>query len=153
MAISCAFEDRPTIVRIIRQLQTEHQQYRVLLDSLLGLGNTAQKNSQQLIRESEAVLIIASRAYINSAVHRANGNISTEVQEIYARNTSERTPVVALAVDSYESLKNVQGWDWSKLNSNWVSGPPILHGPLRHAGDTSLHEAVKAAIQDLNKAA
>jgi HD superfamily phosphohydrolase len=150
-AVSCAFEDRPTIVRIIRELQKQNQQYRVLLDSLLGLGNTALENSQNLIRDAEAVLVIASRAYITSAIKKPAGNIAAEVQEIYAKNTAKRSPIVVLPVDSYDSLKDMPDWSWSKLNPKWVTGPPILYGPLRHAGDTKLRDAVKAAIQDLNK--
>ncbi len=150
VAISCAFEDRPTIVRVIRAMLQRKQRYRVLLDSLLGLGNTALDNSRNLIREAEAILVIASRAWLSSATKKPSGNIAAEVQEIYAKNTQRRVPVAVLPVDPYESLKDVQDWSWSKLNPNWVSGPPILYG-LRHAGETRLRELVEGVLQDLNR--
>jgi len=106
-----------------------------------------------LIQEAEAVLVIASRAYITSATDNPTGKIAAEVQEIYSKNTAtKRVPIVVLAVDSPDILKDMPGWSWSKLNSKWRVGPPILFGPLRHAGETKLRDAVKAAILDLNKA-
>jgi HD superfamily phosphohydrolase len=152
VAISCAFEDRPTIVRIIRELQRQKQCYRVLLDSLLGMGNTALDNSRNLIRDSEGVFVIASRAYINKAIKRPNENIAAEVQEISAKHISNGIPIVILPVDSYENLKDVHDWSWSRLNPQWVSGPPILPGPLRHAGETRLRDVIKAAIIEVNRA-
>jgi HD superfamily phosphohydrolase len=151
VAISCAFEDRPTIVRIIRELQSQKQHYRLLLDSLLGLGNTALQNSRELIQNAESILVIASRTYLSSAVTKPDGNIAAEVKEIYARNTpSVSVPVVVAAVDSYDSLKEMDGWSWSKLHPEWKSGPPILI-PLRHAGDAKMRETVEGHIKDLNK--
>jgi hypothetical protein len=131
-------------------MQKQKQRYRVLLDSLLGLGNTALENSQTLIREAEAIMVIASKAWLTSATKKPSGNIAAEVQEIYSKNTKERTPVVVLPVDAYESLKDFEGWSWSKLNPNWTSGPPILNG-LKHSGETRLQELVEGALQDLNR--
>lgn len=151
VAISCAFEDRPTVIRVIRDLQNENQRYRILLDSLLGLGNTALENSRRLIQDAEAVLVIASLAYILSAVQKPGGNIDAEVKEIYAKNTPKAdTKVVVLAVDPYETLKSVPNWSWTKLNPKWVPSPPILFPTLRHAGEATLRDAVQAAVKDLN---
>ncbi|GEM_PF-2693707 len=152
-AISCAFEDRTTIARIIRELQRQGQRYRVLLDSLLGLGNTAWENSRKLIKDAEAVLVVASRTYINSAIEKPDGNIAAEVSEIYAKNDlPKRAQIVVLAVDSFDDLTKDSKWSWTKLNSKWKSGPPILLGPLRYVGETRLQEVVTSAIRELNKA-
>lgn len=153
-AISCSFEDRPTIVRIVRELQKQRQRYRILLDSLLGLGNTALDNSKDLIRDAEAVIVIASLAYLTSPEEKPGGNIDAEIRAIHGKNANapkKETPVVVLSVDSYESLKSISTWRWTNLHPDWLSGPPILKGPLRYASETKLHDVVKAAIRYLNK--
>jgi hypothetical protein len=78
-------------------------------------------------------------------------NIAAEVQEIFAKSTAG-TAVVVLPVDSYDALKTIPDWAWSRLNGKWTTGPPILSSPLRHAGDTALRDAANAAIRELNEA-
>ncbi len=149
VAISCSFQDRVTIIRVVRALQSRKQRYRILLDSLIGIGNTAPENSEQLIREAEGILVIGSKTYIKSATTDRGGNIALEVREIYSRNTgSTLCPIVVLAIDPHRDLEAIPGWSWANLYPGKVL-PPILE-PLRNSSDTTLMKAVDAAIDFWN---
>lgn len=151
IAISCAFQDRTTILRVIRGLQAQKQRYRVLLDSLLGLGNTSLKNSEDLIQEAEAVIVIASKAYLRQKIEKPDGNIAAEVRQICGRNTNKSVmPLEVFAVDTYETLTGVTGWSWQDLNPKWRSGPPILIG-MRYAGESKLKEVLENMIDQINR--
>jgi HD superfamily phosphohydrolase len=150
IAVSCSFADRPTIVRVIHALQSLKQQYRVLLDSLLQRDLSTHESSRQLIREADAILVIASKHYLSRATENAKTHIAMEVRTINAKNENgNKAPVVVLGVDASEELLRFKGWNWVTMNPNWQT-PPLIKGNLRYVSDDSLARDVKAAVNTLN---
>jgi HD superfamily phosphohydrolase len=147
IAISCCFSDRPHIIRIVRELARQREPYRLLLDSLLGLGNTSAQNSQQLIADADAVIVLMSAAYADKWLLDPRNNIALEVVEIRKKPKQRK---VVLALESYAALNSRVGSRWSEMEPSWTAAP-ILASQELHNGDDRLRGIVISACTWINQ--
>lgn len=141
IAISCSFKDREAVLRIVRALNAMGEPYRVLLDSLLWLGNTSMINSQRLIRDADAVFIVMSKSYIDSWQNDPAGNIAAEVREILTTKAKERKVVLPLL--PYSELDKLVRARWADFDTQWTNAPIIVPEPLR--GNSGEHRRLLTA--------
>lgn len=146
VSISFCSLDFPTVVRIVRELHRQRRRYHLFLRPFDGTGTTPSANSSDLITKADAVLAVVSTEYLTRAVdgHRY---INIEVGEIQGRSRS--IPVVAVGVDSLDSLNSVPKWNWGQMCHAWRSEPVVIphEYPLRNASDETIRCAIDEALK------
>lgn len=111
VTISWCWEDLKLVRRCVRVLYAAKIRYRLLLDPYDGLGVTPRKNSADLIRSAEVVLVLASPAYIRRSMDAPTGNISEELFAIHTRKaTGPALPVLVVPLDEMTEVRTNFPW-------------------------------------------
>jgi len=146
IAISCCFRDRLKIIRVVRELARQKEPYRVLLDSLIGLGNTAPQNSRDLIKDADAVFVLMSSIYLKRWLDEPGSNIAIEVEEIRKKPRQRK---VVFPLEPYTLLDGKVGARWNELDSSYTTAPIMVADELQ-SGDERLRKFVEAACTFVN---
>jgi HD superfamily phosphohydrolase len=141
----------PVVVRVIRWLYKNKRPYRIYLGDFAGAGESIQNNSDGLIRDAEAVLVVASIEYIKRAMD-SQTMIHREVKCMRMRTLL--LPISVISLDSKEAIEeSCPHWDWGSISLKW-SGHQIAipNGrSLRNATDEALDLTMKEAMKVLDQ--
>jgi hypothetical protein len=144
--VSFSWQDIEVVKRIVEQLNMMKRRYFLLLDPYEGVGETTRVNSEQAVRDAEAVLIVASKAYGDRYQLMPQGNIAAEVFEMSRRwIASNPRPIVVVGVDEYTAFKETLPW-----NQLGFDDVPYTGHPLREASDDDLKDALEAGLRRLD---
>jgi hypothetical protein len=149
VSVSYCFKDWPIVVRIVRELHKRKRRYHIILRQSDGIGGTATGNSQQLVRGSKAILVVASAEYLRRAGN-ANTYIGMEVDEIFA--TGSDKPKAVLCADTREELDAIPEWNWGRLDTQWRGEAVVASStnPLRDASTESISRDVAEALRQID---
>jgi len=146
ISISFCSKDLPTVVRVVRELHRQKRRYWLFLNPFDGTGGTPTGNSSDLITKADAVVAVVSAEYLRRAT---NGStyINLEVGEILSR--SRDFPVVAVGVDSRDTLSSVPKWNWGQMCHAWRDGNVVISNqlPLKDASEETIRTAVDEALK------
>jgi HD superfamily phosphohydrolase len=150
VSISYCSEDFPVVVRIVRELHKRKRRYRLFLRPFDGTGGTPEKNSEELVKDAEAVLAVVSKAYLNRAIV-GKSYIAIEVRTMHDR--AKEIPIVPLGVDRRSELQGVEKWDWSQMNESWRLNQPVLSEdlPLRNSSEETLRSLLTEALNKVGQ--
>jgi HD superfamily phosphohydrolase len=145
--VSFSWLDIGVVKRVVEQLNALKRRYFLLLDPYEGVGETTRVNSEQAVKDAEAVLIIASKAYGDRFQLIPQGNIAAEFFEMSRRWVAvEPRPIMVLGVDEYTSFKETLPWNQLGFDDVPYTGPA-----LRESSDDDLRSALVAGLRRLDK--
>lgn len=144
--VSFSWLDIDVVKRVVEQLNSMKRRYFLLLDPYEGVGETTRVNSEQAVKDAEAVLIVASKAYGDRYQLVPQGNIAAEVFEMSRRwVASDPRPIIVVGVDEYTAFKETLPWNQLGFDDVPYTGPP-----LREASDDDLKDAMVAGLRRLD---
>ena len=147
VGISYCSRDFETVVRIVRVLFAKRVPYRLLVRPLDGIGSTARDNSEELIRESKAVLVLVSSEYIKRAKD-GSSYIAGEVREIHKR--SGAIPVAVLGLDVRRQLQRAATeaqFSWDELGIGQREPIVLDSHALRDASEGTILRTVESVLR------
>lgn len=150
VSISYCSEDFPIVVRIVRELHRRKRRYRLFLRPFDGTGATPAENSEELVKDAEAVLPVVSTSYLKRAVI-GKTYIAIEVRAMHDR--AKDIPIIPLGVDRRSELQQVENWDWGQMNESWHGNPPVLSEdlPLRNSSEETLRSQLTEALNKVGQ--
>ena len=150
VSISYCSEDFPVVVRIARDLHRRKHRYRLFLRPFDGTGETPAKNSEELVKEAEAVVAVVSTAYLRRAIE-GRSYIAIEVRAMHGRAAD--IPIVPLGVDPRSELQGVERWDWGQMNETWRLNQPVLPEDLslRNSSEETFRSILTEALKGVGQ--
>ncbi len=150
VSISYCSKDLPTVVRIVRQLHKRKRRYRLFLRPFDGTGGTPAGNSDELVKDAEAVIAVVSTDYLQRALDETT-YVGIEVKAM--RPLAKDIPVVAFGVDDRHRLKTVPGWDWGRMNEDWQGQDVVIPNDLslRNASEEILRSALDEGLKSVDQ--
>ncbi|WP_455834129.1 hypothetical protein [Pseudarthrobacter siccitolerans] len=144
--ISYCVEDFRLVELIIKRLELRKQRYFALSGSFSGLGGTPGGNSVAAVRNTDACLQVASKAYLQRYRDRPDGNIALELTEIHDRQLKETYPVVTVSPDPFTELAS---GPWHLFG---MKEAPFVGSPLSTSDVASIDAALTEALNAINAA-
>jgi HD superfamily phosphohydrolase len=137
--VSFRWKDINTVDEVLRTLFRRRCRYYALRAPFQGLGRTPSTNSQVAVQQAEAVIVVASKAYVESFRQSPTSNIAIEVNEMVKRR--DEVPITFLSVDPYALLED--GLPWPSLGYSEV---PFVGDPLKGKPESVVDAAVDMAL-------
>lgn len=139
--LSFANDDIELVRSVAAALRSSRRRYYFYGSPYQGVGDTALHNSEQAVRDADAVIVIASLNYVSRYRDDPDGYVMTEVFEMSNRRSRDPNfPVVVLSGDEMQAIKE---FPWRRLGFDEA---PYVGRPLRNAAQPEVNDAVAEAL-------
>jgi HD superfamily phosphohydrolase len=143
--ISYTGADRQAVKQIIERLYKMKCRYYLYLGDFQGIGKPPSWNSTAAVTSADAVLLVASKNYVNRLKEAPEGNVAREWREMCRRTSLENLAIGVIPLDDEAEID--LPWRELRLNEPPFSGIK----PLRSASSLEMEEAIGSIIDELLK--
>src|SRR5882724_3977747 len=144
--ISFRWDDLEIVKAIARSLCEKRRRYFVLTDHFEGDSVGTRHNSTEAVMRAEAVLVVASKRYLDRRNNEPNGNIAAEINAMIVRREGEGLVPTFLSVAGHETLRG--RLPYGDLGTE---DPPNTGDALKGATRELIEAAVKFALEGIDK--
>lgn len=142
--ISFCWRDILLVRRVLVVLYQMKRRYFAITSSTYGIGNSAQKNSEEAARNADAAIIVASEAYCER-LKVANSPLRAEMEILRERRARERNSLrcPVLSVCNFGEIKEEFPFEYVSDDRKHF---PYVGRELARAVGWELHEVVRSAL-------
>lgn len=149
IGISFCWGDELIVRRLVQILYNRKQKYIILMGPMQGYGTPTIDNSKKLVSDSDVVLCVLSREYVEKHKAALDGNLSAEIYEMQNRidrkkrgdKSQQSFRVLFISLDDFEAVKNFS------FNALGQDPPGFCGDPLRGSGVSKLQAAVRVVLE------
>lgn len=140
--LAFAWKEKEYLERVAGILFDEGRQFWALTDDSKGVGSRTIAASKAAVDEADAVILLASRRYVEIYNDRPDGPIHGEVSQMLTR--VGRIPIVPLALDAYSEIAKLS-FPWGSLGQD---GKPPFMGlkPLKQASSDEFRTRMLSSL-------